>query len=232
MATLFHTWVYQPILSLLIFFYERLAWHDLGIAIILLTIALRIVLFPIFYKGAHHQSLMTALQPKIKKIQTDHKDNKETQAKALMALYKEHKLNPLSGLFLILLQLPIFIALFQVFSKELTNEIFQNHIFLGFINLTEANIALAICAAALQYVQGKLSLPRGTQEEPSQNPLAQASKMMVYFAPGLTLIVLLNLPAALGIYWAVSTPFSIGQQMYINKKLEQKMSLSPLPPSK
>lgn len=217
MASFFHSFLYEPILSVLLFIYERLAFHDFGIAIILLTVLVRVVLFPIFYKSAKDQALMQRIQPHIKKIQLDHKDDKERQAKALLELYKEHKLNPFSGIFLLLLQLPVFIILFQIFSKEISTGTFPNTTLLGLIDLQAKGYILPLCAAAAQYVQGKLSLP--SSKTKSDNPLASMGKTMVVMGPLFTFFVLFNLPSALSIYWLVSTAFSIFQQMYINKRL-------------
>ena len=112
MKTLYTTYLYQPILAVLVFIYNSVGFSDLGLSIIILTILVRIILFPIFYKSAKDQTLLQRLQPHIKKIQLDHKDNREVQAKALLSLYKEHKVNPFTGFALLLVQLPIFIVLF------------------------------------------------------------------------------------------------------------------------
>jgi len=216
MISLFNTYLYQPILSVLIFIYEGIALQDLGLAIIILTIFIRIVLFPLFYKGAKDQALMQRLQPHIKKIQL--KDNKEEQARKLMALYRRNRLNPLSGIFLLLLQLPILIALYQVFLRELTTGIFDNLTFLGLIDLSEKSLGLAVLAALLQYAHGKLSMPSRSQTA-SMGQFASAGRMMIVMGPVLTFVILVNFPAALGIYWTVSTLFSLGQQVFINKKL-------------
>ena len=220
MSDLFNAYLYQPILSVLIFIYQNIAFRDLGVAIVFLTIFVRAVLFPIFYKGAKDQALLQRLQPHIKKIQLDHKDNKEAQAKAMMDLYREHQLNPFSGFLLLLLQLPIFIALFRIFSKGLNGGQFDSHMFLGLINLGEKSIAIAIIAALLQYIQGKLSLPpQSIGASGNENSMASAGRIMVVIGPVLTLMILFNLPAAIGLYWIVSTLFSIGQQVIINRRL-------------
>ena len=218
MAELFKNYLYEPFLNLLIFLYNNLTFHDLGLAIIFLTILVRMFLFPIFYKGARDQALMTRLQPHVKKIQTDHKDDKEKQAKALMDLYKEHRLNPFSGFVLLLLQLPVFIVLFQIFTRELSNTVFVSHVFLGIIDLTVKSFPIAIVAALLQYFQGKLALPQ-TSPSTSGSPVAQTGKLMVFLGPIITIVILAGLPAALGLYWSVSNLFSVGQQIYINKKM-------------
>jgi YidC/Oxa1 family membrane protein insertase len=220
-SNIFHVYIYAPILGALVFIYENMAFHDLGVAIIILTIFTRIVLFPIFYKSAKDQTLMQKIQPKMKEIQEKLKGNKEAQAQALMALYKENKLNPFSGFFLLLIQLPIFIALFQIFSRELSNVAFDSSTFFGLINLSERSILLAVIAAGLQYIQGKMALSASSGTEKG-NPAASIGKTMVVVGPALTLVILFSLPSALGMYWVVSTIFSIGQQVYINKKIREK----------
>jgi len=219
MATLYNTIIYQPILTALLWIYQHLSFGDLGIAIVLLTILIRLVLLPIFYKGAKNQSLLQRLQPHVKKIQLDHKDNKEAQAKALMELYHTHHVNPLSGFFFIILQLPIFIALFQIFTRELGGVAFDSHTFLGLIDLEAKGLVLPLIAGVFQYFQGKLSLPpQGGAGIGGGSPAAMG-KMMNIVGPIISVVVLMNLPSALGIYWIVSAIFSIGQQMYINRHL-------------
>lgn len=218
MSGLFHTYIYNPFLSLLISLYNTVAFHDLGFAIILLTLLVRVVLFPIFYRGTKDQTMLQHLQPHVKKIQLDHKDDKEVQAKKLMELYAKHKVNPFSGFLLLIVQLPIFIALFRIFTNELGNATFSSKMFLGMMDLGDKSIVLTILAAAAQYVQGKMSAPK-TKETGEKNPMASFGKNMVYIGPVITVLVLMNLPAAIGVYWLASTLFSIVQQAYINKKM-------------
>ncbi|MFH1193224.1 MAG: YidC/Oxa1 family membrane protein insertase [Candidatus Jorgensenbacteria bacterium] len=218
MAALYNNFIYQPILSALVWIYQTVSFGDLGVAIILLTVLIRVVLLPLFYRGAKNQSLLQRLQPHVKKIQLDHKDNKEAQARALMELYKTHHVNPLSGFFFILLQLPVFIALFQIFTKELGGAAFDSHTLLGLIDLEAKGFVLPLIAAAFQYFQGKLSLPP-PQAAAGAPGGAAMGKVMVIAGPFITVMVLINLPSALGIYWIVSSVFSIGQQLYINRHL-------------
>ncbi len=216
MAAIFNTIIYQPILWVLIFLYQNASFGDLGIAIVLLTILIRLILLPLFYKGAKDQTVLQRLQPHIKKIQLDHKDDKEKQARAMMELYKTNKVNPFSGFLLLLLQLPVFIALFEIFTKGINSSTFTNQTFFG-LDLVQKSLILAICAALLQYLQGRLAIPNGKMET--------AQRVMMFVGPLVTILVLGNLPAALGLYWSVSNLFSLGQQVYINKKLP------PLPDS-
>jgi YidC/Oxa1 family membrane protein insertase len=218
MAGLFNLYVYEPLLSVLLFIYNSVAFSDLGVAIILLTILIRVVLFPLFYKGAKDQAIMQKLQPHIKKLQLDHKDDKEKQAKELLNLYKKYNFNPFFGFFSILIQLPIFFALFKLFGQQLGSLGLASTMMFGIIDLGSKGIILPAIAAGLQYFQGKLSLPI-SKKEGNENPLASIGKTMVYVGPVLTLLIFSNLPSALSIYWIVSSIFAIVQQIYINKKL-------------
>jgi len=220
MSNLFNTYLYEPILKALIFIYNNVAFHDLGLSIILLTFFIRLILFPLFYKGAKDQSLMQRLQPHIQKIQLDHKDDKERQAEALLELYKKHRLNPFSGFLLLLIQLPVLIALYRVFLKELGSSAFLSHNFLGILDLGSKSLALAVIAALLQYFLGRMSAaPPSLSSPKQQTAFASPAKITMYMAPAFTLVILLNFPAALGLYWSASTLFSLIQQVIINKKL-------------
>lgn len=172
MATLFHEILYRPLFNILVFLYQHLSFHDLGIAIILLTIFIRLVLFPIFYKGAKDQAVIQRLAPKIKEIQNNHRDDREKQAKAMLDLYRQHKVNPLSGFLLLLVQLPVLIALYQIFlngfSAEALSDLysfisppdFLNYLFLGVVDLNKKNIFIVVAAAVAQYFQGRLSVAK------------------------------------------------------------------------
>ncbi len=232
MGSLFNTILYQPLFNALVFLYKYVAFQDLGIAIILLTILIRFILYPFFYKSFKNQTLMQRLQPQIRKIQHDHKDNREKQAQVLMALYKEHKVNPFSGFLLILLQLPVLIALYQLFLKGFTPESFVNlydfisspdqinHSFLGLIDLQSRSIVMVGLAALVQYFQGRLALPKFSASE--KDPSSRIVRQMVFIGPILTVVFLTSLPSAIGLYWLVTSLFSIGQQIIINRQIEKE----------
>lgn len=216
---MFKTLLYQPILEVLIFIYKYVAFHDLGFAIILLTVFIRLLLLPFFYHGAKDQTKIQRLQPMVKKIQEDHKNDKGKQTQALMDLYKEHRINPFSSILLLIIQLPILIALYRVFLTGLSSANFDNFKFLSLINLNEKNIIIVVLATLAQYFQGRLMLPKTGAGQATTDKASQA--MLLYVGPALTLLVLTNLPSALGIYWLVSSLFSLGQQIFINKALEK-----------
>ncbi len=228
MSSFFNTILYQPLFNTLVVLYKYVAFEDLGLAIIFLTILIRLILYPLFYKSFQNQTIMQRIQPLIQKIQHEHKENKEKQAQALMQLYKAHQVNPFSGLLLILVQLPILIVLYQLFLKGLTMESFTNlysfitapaqlnHTFLGLLDLSTKSILIVVLSAVIQYFQGRISLPKA---DDSSSPAARVGRSMVYVGPIMTVLILSSLPSAIGLYWLTSSAFSIAQQIIINKKL-------------
>lgn len=233
MGTLYAEIFYKPLLNTLVFFYQTIAFRDLGFAIIFLTILIRLILFPIFQKSARHQMVMQRLQPKIKKIQEEHRHSRQKQGEAMMTLYKEHQVNPFSGFFLLLVQLPVLIALYQIFLRSLSPELitglysFVNapeHLsasFLGLINLDQKNILIASLATLAQYFQGRLSMLKRKEESGKEPTMAErVGKQMVFVGPIVTFSILMNLPAAVGLYWSISALFSVFQQIIVNRKLD------------
>ena len=214
-----------PLLNLLVFFYNFIP--DIGVVIILLTVLVRLLLLPSFHKGLRHQKELQELQPKMNEIKEKYKDDKERQAKALMELYSIHKVNPLNSCLPILIQLPILIALYQVFIKALDGQALQgiypfitdpgaiNVMFLGFLNLAHKNVFLAALAAGLQFIQSKMMLPKKQGQDPTAKMMAIQT---VYVLPAMTFIFGIQFPAGLMLYWITSTLFGIGQQYYFLRK--------------
>jgi YidC/Oxa1 family membrane protein insertase len=214
MSAIYKQLVFNPILAVFNFIYQHLAFGDFGFAIIILTVLVRVILFPIFYAAAKQQTIIQKLQPKIKSIQKELKDNKEEQVKALMSLYAEHKINPLANLFLFAVQLPILITLYYVILKNGSH--FDNFIFLGFINLRERSLIIAALAAVAQFLSAFLAL----NHKPSgANPNSTSGLAMPFIGAAITLVFLTNLPASIGIYWITTTLISIVQQIIINRNV-------------
>ena len=218
MTSLFHTFFTQPLIDSLVFLYNYVAFQDLGLAIILLTFAIRLALFPLFYKGFRNQTLLQKIQPEIEKIQQLHKNDREKQGLAMMELYRQHKVNPFSSFLIILIQLPILIGLYNVFLHPPAE---LNSLFLGFVDLKSRNLIMVAVAAVLQYLQGKLGLPK-VKAGQENSPSFKMAKNMVFLGPLITVAVLYTLPSAIGLYWLATTIFSIGQQLYINKQLKKE----------
>lgn len=221
----FNTILVHPLLNLLVFFYNYIP--DIGVVIIILTVLVRLALLPSFHKSLKNQKAMQELQPKMNALKEQHKEDKEKQAKALMELYKEHKVNPLSSCLPMLFQLPILIALYFVFIQSLNGEALQglysfvtvpeniDPTFLGFVDLSKSgNYVLAAMAGSLQYLQGRMMTPK---EKPKDQMTKMFSYQTLYFFPILTFIIGIQFPAGLPLYWLVTTLFGVGQQYFINR---------------
>ena len=220
MKNLFNVILFDPLLKTLVFFYQH--FHDMGLAIILLTIIVRFVLLPFFYKGAKDQAIMQRLAPKIKEIQKNHKDNLSNQTQELMKLYKEHRVNPMSSLLLLIVQLPILIALYQVFLHAL-KDITVNHLFLNFIDLSKPNILIIVVATIASFYQGILSLPKIDKSKVASSA-EKMTRRMALMSPMFMVIILFFLPSALGLYILVGTIFSVIQQIFINKTFKNGLA--------
>src|SRR3989344_3192720 len=116
-VTIFNVVLYQPLFNALVFLYNYIPGKDFGVAIIVLTILLRLALYPLTAKALHAQKALSDLQPKMKEIQEKFKDNKDEASRKLLELYQKEKFNPLSAILPIIVQLPILIALYSVFSN-------------------------------------------------------------------------------------------------------------------
>ena len=225
---MFNTLLTQPIFNTLIFLYNNIG--DFGLSIIILTLIIRTILAPLFYKSFKNQTLLQKLQPEIQKIQQDHKHDREEQARRMLELYRQHKVNPFAGFLLILVQLPVLIAVYRVFYLGVTPETLKNlytfvaqpevinTVFLGLIDLSNRSIIIVVLAAVFQYVHGRLTLPKLKEGEPEPQAI-KVSRKMIWIGPILAVVILFNMPSAVGIYWLTTTIFSLGQQLYINKKI-------------
>ncbi len=233
----FFTIFYQPIYNTLVFLIDIIPGGNVGVAIIILTIAVRAVLLPLSHKSVVSQGKMRAIAPHVEKLKEQYKDNKQEQARKTMALYKEHGINPFSGLLLVLLQLPIIFALYFVFFKGLPNlntEILYSFIsapattsmvFFG-IMLSKKSIILALLAAITQYYQIKLSIPPMAPAEKGAKPsfkddFARSFNLQIrYILPVVVFGISYSISAAVALYWATSNLFSIGHELYVKRKAQ------------
>ncbi|MBU1167805.1 YidC/Oxa1 family membrane protein insertase [Patescibacteria group bacterium] len=226
--------LFRPILNLLVAVYNILPWPDLGIAIIIVTIIVRFLLFPLAQKSLKSQKSLQELQPKIEAIKKEHKDDKNLQNQKVMEFYKENKINPFGSCLPLLLQLPIIFALYKVFSvgtsAENLDQLYSfvarpeviNTMFLGIVDLTQVNIYLAFLAGIFQFAQSKMIAPKTKKSNKKGSSMADMSsifsKQMIYFMPVITVFIGMSLPAGLTLYWVVATLFAVGQQYILTRK--------------
>lgn len=232
MLALYHELLFRPIYNLTIALYDVL-WSDLGIAILALTVMVRLLLWPLTAKTLHSQKAMQDLQPKLKAVQKQFKDDKERQAKETMELYKREKVSPFASCLPLLLQLPLFIALYQALTAGLDSENLNmlysfvgnpgevSTIGFGFLDLASRSIPLAVLAAGVQYVQARMMTTQRavvkTEDSKDEDTMAIMNKQMLYFMPALTLFIGISLPAGLTLYWLLTNVMMVIQQYFYFK---------------
>ncbi len=229
------TWInlfYRPIYNALIGIIALVPGNNLGFAIIVLTILIRLLLFHPNQKALSGQKKMQEIQPKLEAIRKKHKNNQQMMATETLKVWQSAKVNPFSSCLPMLIQFPILIAIFYVVQaginpdKQILLYNFLSQIqidqiqtqFLGLLDMTERNLyVLPVIVGILQYFQIKLTLPKSTAASPNSMQESM-QKNMVYFMPALIAVFTASLPSGVGVYWATSTLFGIAQQLYINKK--------------
>lgn len=233
MIAFYTTFFYEPLFNLLVAIYGSIAAHDLGFAIIILTILVRLALYPLAQQSIRAQKTLADLQPKLEALKEKHRGNREKIAEATMQLYKEEKVNPLSSCLPLLIQLPFFIALFQVFRNGTNPDSLSvlysfvanpgalnpNGLF-GLIDLSATrNFLLAGMAGAAQFWQGHMLVRRrpkpkveGAQDEDFATLMNQ---QMTYVMPVVTAIFAWQFPAGLALYWFLTTLLLAVQQWYV-----------------
>jgi len=215
--------------NVLIFFVWLIPGHQVGWAIIILTLIIRVILMPVTVHTARVQVRMRALQPKIDELRAKHKDDKSLQSKALMELYKEEGVSPFGSCLPLIVQMVVLVVLYQVFRNGLSTQHFSavysfvpkpgevNTNFFG-IDLAKPDLwVLPILAALSQFWQTKITYVP-TSSGNSNDPTAAISKQMIYFMPIVTLFIARSLPAALPIYWIITSIFTVAQQEYVMKR--------------
>ena len=226
--------LYKPLLNALGFLVSVVPGGDVGIAIIILTLFVKVVLFPLSQRSIESQAKMNELAPELKKIK-ESGASKEEQAKQTFELYKTTKTNPFSGCLLVLIQLPIIFALYYVFLKGLSfdgglmysfikipEQINMN--FLGLFDIQAKKIlVLAILAGISQFLQAyfmpKPKENKTTEKGSFQETFAKSMQtQMKYVFPFVVAFISYSLSGAVALYWITSNLFAVGQQIYANKK--------------
>lgn len=238
MLELYNTIFYQPIFNLLIWLYNVVPGNDIGLAILILTIIIRGLFFPLYYQSIKSQKALQDIQPKIEELKKKYKDEKEKMSKEMMVLYKNEKVNPFSSCLPLIIQLPFLIAVYQVFRQGLNSQNLDllysfvsnpghiNSVSFGVIDLAVPSIILAFLAGAAQFWQAKMMV---TKKPPlikgkeikgagDEKMMAAMNKQMVYFMPVITVIIGISLPAGLTLYWFVTTLLMALQQLWMFKR--------------
>lgn len=233
MQALFQTIVFQPIFNLLVGLYNVVP--DIGIVIALVTLAIKLVLWPLTASSIKAQKAMSDLQPKLDELKVTYKDNQQQLAQETMRIYKENKVNPFGSCLPLLIQLPIFLALYWALSAGLSSQNFNllysfvhnpgaiNTVTLRLFDLNHPSVVLAVLAGAAQFWQAKMLMRRkppvaageGSKDE---GMAAMMNKQMLYMMPLLTVVIGFKLPSGLTLYWLISTILTVIQQKILFRK--------------
>lgn len=228
---------YRPIYNGLIFIASQLPGHNLGWAVIILTLAIRTILLVPSRKAIQSQRKMQEMQPRLDKIKEKYKGDQQRIAMETMAIWKEEQISPLSSCMPILLQLPFLLAVFYVVRDSInpdnayllytTYENFSlaniNHIFFGLDLTTPNRYVLPLIVGALQFIQMQMMMAKNknnSKKGPKEMQMAQGT--MSYIMPVMIAVFTATVPAGVGIYWGTSTLYGIIQQTVIIKTARTK----------
>ena len=231
----FNFLLYDPLYNALIFFISIAPYASAGIAVILLTVLVKFVLFPLSLKAVKTQVMVRELEPELAKIKKQYEKDKQEQARRTMAVYKERGVNPFSGFLVILIQLPIIFALYWVFFRgglpiiepSLLYSFVKvpsvvNMEFLWVSDIAGRSIILALLASVTQYFQINLTMPplkpRDSNASLKEDLVRSFQLQMRYVMPLIVFGVAYFISAAIALYWATSNLFAIAQEIFVLRK--------------
>lgn len=246
MKDLFKAILYQPLYNLLIFITWLIPGHNIGWTIIVLTLIIRVILMPSSAKSTRAQKDMKKLAPLLAEIKKKYAGDRQGEATATMELYKEHGVSPWGSCLPLLIQLPILWILYKVFMIGLNTERYDllysftpapdviNTVWLG-IDLSQPDKwILPILAGLAQLLQSwqmkQLNPTPPPSADKGSDKAADFSNMltgqMMYIMPIFTVIIAMRLPAALALYWFITTLFMVAQTWWIMRKTDNSKDIS------
>ena len=238
---IYSTFITRPFLNFLVLVASVLPGHNLGIAIILLTLAVKILLFIPTQHSLEGQKKMQLLQPQIEAIRKKHADDSVVMNQEIMKLWKENKINPMQSCLPLLLQFPVLIGLYHVI-RDTQNLEFSRHLLYGWFTTIDWSFdpgffgldltlsypwLFAPLLVVLQFIQMKLTFYIADKKKAKKiddavhqpdNPQDMQQKIMLYALPLMIGFFAFQVPSAVSVYWGVSTLFAIGQQMIVNRE--------------
>lgn len=234
MSFLYHTLFFDPLYNILVLLFKVLPWVDAGIIVVLFTILVRLIMFPLSRKAVLTQVKMAEIGSDLARIKEQYKDKAEEQARQTLALYKEKGVNPFSGILVIIIQIPIILALYQIFIllPEVNPALLYpfvtvpdhiNTTFLGFLDITTKSVTLALLAAVSTFFQFQLSMkgqapPKGNSF--TDNLTRSMQTQMKYFFPVMVFFISYRISGVIALYWFTTNLFSIGQEIFVRKNIK------------
>lgn len=239
MKNLFINFIVEPFYNTLILLMDFFT-TDLGIAIIVLTIIVRFILFPLSKSQIRTQIKMQQIQAPLREIQSKYKDDRETMGREMLKLYRDNKINPFSGILLLLIQLPVLFGLYYVFLNSglpsinadllysfIPSPEYINTNFIGLFDMTTKSVILAFFVGVTQFIQMKIILPKtdkntaNTGEMSADNVMKNVQTQMMYVMPIILVSIAYTFGAIIALYLLVGNLFSIGQELYIRKTIRK-----------
>lgn len=209
-----------------------------GVAIILFTLAFKIVLLPLAIKATRTQVLMKYIQPKLKELKEKYKDDQQELGKKMMALYSEYKVNPFSSIMIMFIQLPAIFALFYILKRSGLPNIVEvdlydwntlpeiiNMSFLWVKDITHGDYFLSALAALASFGQmwvmsaQNQTTDDGKEKSPTEEAMQSMMKSMKYVFPILAGVISYQYGAGLALYWIVSSLFAVGQELLVKRRV-------------
>ena len=236
MSNIYNAVFFDPLLNGLVLLVKNIPYHNMGLAIIILTLAVRFIILPFTHKATVTQVKMKKLEPELKEIKNKHKNNSQEQAKKTMELYKQHGINPISGILTLFIQIPIIFALYKVFLggvnfdpahlySFVTVPDFVNVKFFGILDIAKTSYVMPFLAALTQFFQMKLSIPPIKKNEMGntfKDNLAKSMNVqMRYVMPVFIFFIGLKLSSAIALYWTTMNVFAIIHEWIVRRKAEK-----------
>ncbi len=232
-AAFFYTYLYNPIYNLLVFFVGVVPGGDVGLAVIAVTIAVKVVILPLSLSAVRTQRAMKVIEPELKEVREKYKNDKEKQAKEMFALYKKYQINPFASFLTLLIQLPILIALYWVFMGEalpvVNVDILYSFVsipavistdFLGIFPITGKSIILALLAGATQFLAAHFSIqtPKKSEKSTMSEDFGRAMAMQArYVIPFIIAVVAYQLSGAVGLFFITTNIITIVQELFVRR---------------
>lgn len=229
----FIDFIYLPIYNLLAFFVDLFPGGDLGLAVIAVTLAVRFVFLPISLSAARTQAAMKEIQPQLAEIREKHKADPQEQARAMFALYKEHKVKPFSSMLMMLLQIPVLFGLFFVAQDVARYAIDPgllypfipapeavNALFLGMFAVATPSLILALVAGATQFLYAYRAVPipeKKREGATMQDEFGRAMALQVRYMFPFLIAFFAYASGAIALYFAATNAFMIVQDLAVRK---------------
>lgn len=241
-STFFHAVFYDPIYNALVALIAVIPGSDVGIAVIIITIVIRLILLPFSLSAARTQRAMKVLEPKIKDLKERHKGNKEKEALETLALYREAQVNPFASILTVFIQIPVLLALYWVFYYEPFSTVSAINmtrlyaftpiphdvslLFLGIISVAGKSIVLAVLSGLTQYLQAHLALAgtmKPSDTKSMQNDFQRVMGMQLkYVFPFIIGAISYSTSSAIALYFITTNLAGSLQEWHMRRVLAKE----------